>query len=549
MSQTCAPLHIGIDLGTGSLKLSAYAGERAFSASCGYDIFSPEPGIAETDPEAWIAALKTAWLAVCAQLQNAGLPIELASIGLSAQMHGFVPISETGAALHNAILWADLRGAAYAGLYSSLLAGSFDRLMNAPAAGLTALILLWMKHHEPELYAKTHYILFPKDYLRFRLTGDIATDPGDASASLLYDFRTCRWAEDAIEALGMDHSKLPVIRDSFSPGGVVTGKASRETGLPEGVLVATGSADKACEIYGSGFFGEYFRELALAGSPDMGIMSRQAPARGKFLNSAPLRGTGMNSALSREDMHSAPFRGHDSDWQSPKAAQVSIGTGIQVVIPVRGLAPYEPGLNFFESCVPSVRYRMAAMLNGGLALEWVLSMLNADWESLYRAMDEGKTRLPQDLLFLPYLTGERSPYQNPDARGAWIGLGLHHTRNDLLSAALLGVACTIRLGMESLGVAPDASVYCVGGSTRFKTWMNIVSEVTGRALFVTDQPDASVRGAAAIGRAAAETGAFDARRLPAPLETTRIEAESPAWIEHYYSRFKSSYEALFGGHE
>ena len=530
MTETCAPLHIGIDLGTGSLKLTAYARERAFSASCGYDIFSPESGIAETDPEAWIAALKTAWLAVRAQLQNAGLPIELVSIGLSAQMHGFVPISETGAALHNAILWADLRGAAYAGLYSSLLAGSFDRLMNAPAAGLTALILLWMKHHEPELYAKTHYILFPKDYLRFRLTGDIATDPGDASASLLYDFRTCRWAEDAIEALGLDHSKLPVIRDSFSPGGVVTGKASRETSLPEGVLVAAGSADKACEIYGSGFFGEYFRELALAGSPDIGIMSRQAPARGECISSAP-------------------SRGHDSDWQSPKAAQVSIGTGIQVVIPVRGLAPYEPGLNFFESCVPSVRYRMAAMLNGGLALEWVLSMLNADWESLYRAMDEGKTRLPQDLLFLPYLTGERSPYQNPDARGAWIGLGLHHTRNDLLSAALLGVACTIRLGLESLGVAPDASIYCVGGSTRYKAWMNIVSEVTGRALFVTDQPDASVRGAAAIGRAAAETGAFDAQRLPAPLETTRIEPESPAWIEHYYSRFKSSYEALFGGHE
>ena len=530
MSQTIGPLHIGIDLGTGSLKLTAYAGEKAFSASRGYDIFSPEPGIAETDPEAWITALKSAWLAVRAQIQNEGFPIELASIGLSAQMHGFVPISERGAALHNAILWADLRGAAYAGLYSSLLADSFDRLMNAPAAGLTALILLWMKHNEPELYTKTRYILFPKDYLRFRLTGDIATDPGDASATLLYDFRAGGWAEDAIEALGLDHSKLPVIRDSFSQGGVVTGKAARETGLPEGVPVATGSADKACEIYGSGFFGEYFREAALAGSYPKGILRRQSPGLA-------------------ENMNSVPFRGQDSDWQSPKSAQVSIGTGIQVVIPVRGLAPYEPGLNFFESCVPSVRYRMAAMLNGGLALEWVLSMLNADWESLYRSMDEGKTRLPKDLLFLPYLTGERSPYQNPDARGAWIGLGLHHTRNDLLSAALLGVACTIRLGMESLGVAPDASVYCVGGSTRFKTWMNIVSEVTGRALFVTDQPDASVRGAAAIGQAAAETGVFDGQRLPAPLETSRIEAESPAWIEDYYLRFKSSYMALFGGQE
>ncbi|MEN6297584.1 MAG: FGGY-family carbohydrate kinase, partial [Rectinema sp.] len=242
----------------------------------------------------------------------------------------------------------------------------------------------------------------------------------------------------------------------------------------------------------------------------------------------------------------------DADWQQPHIAQVSIGTGIQVVIPVRGIPPYSPALNFFETCVAEVGYRMAAMLNGGLALEWVLSVFNGNWETIYRDLDEGKTQLPQDLIFLPYLTGERSPYQNSKARGAWIGLGLHHSRTDMLAAALLGVACTIRLGIETLGIAPEAKMYCTGGSTRYPVWMSIVSAMVGRRLLVSPEPDASVRGAAAIGfeaaagAGAAHPGKYTHQNMPEPLETSPVESEQPGWMNEYYERFKEYYAALFG---
>jgi xylulokinase len=570
-------LHLGIDLGTGSLKLAAYCtladqvgdGERGgnsshplrsplaqvfsgrrFSASSAYPIVSPSPGIAETDPEAWIGALRSAWQDVRTQIVGAGLVPKLESIGISGQMHGFVPLGRDGRALHNAILWADLRGAEYVNIYARLLSGSFDRLLNAPAAGLSALILLWMKHHEPELYHNTHFILFPKDYLRYRLTGGIATDAGDASASLLWDFMAHSWSGNALDRLGLDSAKLPPVLDSFDVAGFVTASASRETGLPEGVPVAVGSADKACELYGSGFFYEYF-----SCSTDKTTHSAPA-ARGTSPGSSPVR-----------PLIQSQKSAHDSDWATPHIAQVSIGTGIQVVIPVRGVPPYSPSLNFFATCVMGLGYRMAAMLNGGLALEWVRTTLQSSWAEFYADLERGRSELPRDLIFLPYLSGERSPYQNPNARGAWIGLGLHHTKSDMLKAALLGVACSIRLGIETLQIAPGAAIYCVGGSTRYRSWMNIVSAVTGRRLLVSPAPDASVRGAAALGAAASwshiteaappfhsplvpeSRRAIVAEAMPAPLESSPVESEQPEWIGEYFDRFLKYYGALFGGED
>lgn len=214
---------------------------------------------------------------------------------------------------------------------------------------------------------------------------------------------------------------------------------------------------------------------------------------------------------------------------------------------------------------------MAAMLNGGLALEWVRATLQQSWDPFYQEMREGKIRLPQDLIFLPYITGERSPYQNPNARGAWIGLGLHHTKTDMLAAALLGVACTIRLGIETLEIASEATIYCVGGSTRYRPWMDIVSAMTGRRLFISPEPNASVRGAAAIGAAAAtrtqiaassaapfrgssteglptvRSGVFIRKdSQPPALETSPLEAPQPVWMNEYYDRFLKYYGALFG---
>lgn len=550
---------LGIDLGTGSLKLSAYAARGArrspatfassYSAQRAYPMLSPSPGVAETAPEAWIGALRATWADVRAQMERAGLAPRLVSIGLSGQMHGFVPMGRDGRALHRAITWADTRGAEFVEGCARALGGEagaagrsgeggqpeegwrpeagglFGRLLNAPAAGLTALSLLWMKLRDPDLYRATATILFPKDYLRYRLTGAMATDPGDASASLLWDFVDRDWSDRALAALGLDGGKLPAPLDSFSIAGAVCREAALETGLPEGVPVAVGSADKACELYGSGFFHAYFERAG--GAP--------AHSAADFRSGSARR------------TNSAP----DPDWSSPRIAQVSIGTGIQIVVPTLALPPYAPGLNLFETCAPGLRYRMAAMLNGGLALEWVRAALQGSWADLYADLENGDSDfsqalsrdLPRDLIFLPYLSGERSPFQNPRARGAWIGLGLHHSRRDMFASALLGVACTIRLGIESLNLAPDAAVYCVGGSTSFRPWMNIVAAVTGRRLFVSAEPDASVRGAAAIGLSATLSQAE--RLAPAELETSALELPQPVWMDEYYSQFLKYYEALF----
>lgn len=494
-------IRVGIDLGTGSLKLVAFAGDDTYSASHAYRIYSPRAGVAETDPEEWVFALRKAWESVRRKLVDAGHEIEIASIGLCGQMHGFVPVSEQGDALHNAILWADSRGSEFIPEYDDLLSSSYDRLLNAPAAGLTALLLLWLKRCDPDLYARTWRILFPKDYLRFRLTGSVATDPGDASATLLYDFKEHAWSEDTLAALGIDGAKLPEIRDSFSLAGHITVRAAKETGLPEGTPVAVGSADASCALYGSGLFPEYFA-------------TRENRAEG--------------------------------DWKCPRVAQVSIGTGAQVIVPVRGVPPYAPELNFFESCVRGVGYRMAAMLNGGIALDWVLSSLGTDWDSFYRDIDSGRAGLPNDLVFLPYLAGERSPYRNPDARGAWIGIGLHHKRDDLLAAALLGVACTVRLGLETLGADCETSVVSVGGSSRYHSWMRIVSSVLERPIKVCSVTDASARGAAAIGLSAATLGAFSVEDIPQPRDASLVEPDDLPWMAAYYARFRSCYASLFG---
>lgn len=542
MTEKQSLVRLGIDLGTGSLKMKAFCEDTSFSASQRYEILSPRAGIAETDPQAWIRALKSAWEDIRNQLEWARLSADVASIGLSGQMHGFVPVSKSGKALCNAILWADVRGAEYAESYSHLLGNSFDRLMNAPAAGLTALILMWLKNNEPELYVSTSRILFPKDYLRYRLTGILGTDAGDASASLLWDFKAHTWSEAVLSALNLDGSKLPPVLDSFALGGIVTEAASRETGLPAGVPVAVGSADKSCEIYGSGFFNDYFASAA-APVGESAFAASTTPATRAHTFSSDWALAGAAPSVREQSL--------DADWAHPGAALVSIGTGVQVVIPVRGIPPYSPSLNFFETCVRGVRYRMAAMLNGGLALEWVLAAFKGGWASFYHDLDEGRVSLPHDLIFLPYLTGERSPYQNSKARGAWIGLGLHHSNSDMLASALLGVACTIRLGMETLSIAPHATIYCVGGSTRHLTWMRIVSAMTGRRLLISPEPDASVRGAAAIGASAriskkAQPGFSSPAEMPTPLATSPIETAQADWMNEYYEKFKSYYAALFG---
>lgn len=462
-------MRLGIDLGTASLKALACGVQAEAVASAPYPVSSPEPLWAETDPECWLDALRSAL-----EQLPAGT---VESIGLSGQMHGIVPVSLAHGALGPAILWADRRSARYLDRIRALSPELRESLRNPAAAGMAALSILWLKEERPELYRRADVFLHPKDYLRWRLTGEVATERTDASASLLYDCPAETWHRELAGELGIDLAKLPEIRPTLGLAGRVGAAAAARTGLDEGVPVARGAADTAAALFGSGL-------------------------------------------------------------EDEATVQISAGSGLQVVRLARSLPPGSPSLNVFAAVGEGTWYRMAAMLNGGVALEWVRSMLGLSWAEAYAAFEAG-ARPPRDLQFLPYLAGERTPYMDPDARGAWIGLGLHHGRLDLLHAALLGVAMSLRLGLETLGREGVRQVRFIGGSARYPYWTRLVAAVLGQPLAVASRPDLSARGAAILGARAA---GLPVARLPEPEQI--VEPLPLDWLEDYYASFKDAYRRL-----
>jgi xylulokinase len=477
-------MFLGIDLGTGSVKLmlvDAKGSERTSSRP--YSIEAPVAGWAETDPGAWLAAIREA-------IQDLPPLAGLRAIGLSGQMHGIVPVTgRTSQPLGRAILWADQRGAPYLSRFSGMPEEMARRSLNASAAGMAATSLLWMKEERPADYARVDCVLFPKDYVRRVLTGDLATDYSDASGSLLYDFERKAWYDELISHLGLDRHHLPLIRQATEPAGTVTAEAAQLFGLPAGVPVATGGADAPVGMYGS-------------------------------------------------------------DLTHPNEVQISLGTAAQISRPISPdrLPPRESSLNVFEGVEPSLRYRVAAMLNAGIALEWALRVLRLDWDTLYRSLEERGLDVEPDLAFLPYLSGERTPYMNPNARGAWTGLGLHHSSQDLMFSALLGVACSVRLGLETLGIEGVSTFRAVGGSLRYPYWRKLIASVLGRELKVSRQTDASARGAARVAAMSMGGGtAWDEAMARASRHAASSELTAPVrlpWIEDYFNAFKENYARL-----
>lgn len=463
---------------------------REFTASRPYPITAPAPGHAETDPDAWLTAIASALeelngtVGAYGGAGGAGVA-DVTAIVLSGQMHGTVvarkdPTDGHPVALAPAILWADTRGATELARYTELSPDRRRVLGNRPASGMTGPNLLWLLKHRPELLDQADGILFPKDYVRGVLTGAWTTDRSDASGSLLYDFEHRDWDVVLASELGIPGRLLPPVGFSIDDGGTICEAAARRLGLPAGIPVAIGAGDTPAAMYGTRL-------------------------------------------------------------EDPQTAQISVGTAAQVTRPIGvNEIPDPSSINLFEGAEPALRYQVAAMLNGGLALEWVRNRLGFEWDEIYREMEDDLLRDPGDLVFLPYLTGERTPHLNADARGAWLGLATHHTNVDLARAALLGVACTVRWGLETLEARRDrsVSVRLVGGSFRYAPWRRLVSTVIGRDVRYTESTDSSARGAAYLG----------ARRigdpLPAPPSFIPETSTPSEWVDRYYRYFQERYQAL-----
>jgi xylulokinase len=478
---------LGLDLGTSSIK-ALLLGEDGYSAgegSASYPVRAPHPGWAESSPDDWwdaaVGATKIA-------LGSHGA--QVAALGLSGQMHGVVLADARGRPLRPAILWADARSGEQLLAYRELDEDARRRLSNPPAVGMAGPSLLWLRHHEPDVYASARWALQPKDWLRLSLTGEIAAEPSDASATLLYDLRSDDWAHPVVDALGLRSELLAPLVASADVAGTLTREAAGRLGLRAGLPVVAGAADTAAAMLGGGLL-------------------------------------------------------------RPGAVQLTVGTGGQIVTPKSSPEPDPHGrTHLYRAAAPDLWYSMAAIQNAGLALEWARNTLGASWHDVY----EEAFAVPPGaggVVFLPYLSGERTPRFDPEARGAWTGLGLDHTRGHLLRAALEGVAFALRDGLEALEDAgtPVPELRLAGGGTAEESWQQLLADVLGRPLWLLPGAIAAVasaRGAALLaGVACGVYGTVGDTLAPEPDRVIRPGDASAAY-EAAFARYRELYPRLYG---
>lgn len=431
---------LGIDLGTSSVKAIVLdeQGQELSQGKAEYEVTSPQPGWAESDPAAWWKATVEAVRAALAQAQG----ISISALGISGQMHGVVLVGEDGQPLRPALLWPDTRAVGELNRYRALPTEMLRRLANPLAPGMAGPLLCWLKHHKPSTYQQARWSLQPKDWLRLQLTGAVATDPSDASATLLYDLPADNWADDIISALGLRRDLFPSILPSGAVAGTLSVKAASTLGLPTGLPVATGAADTAAAMLGAGLL-------------------------------------------------------------APGQVQLTLGTGAQLVRllpPSTDIAdmPTHKRTHLYRAADARHRYEMAAVQNAGLALDWVRRVFSASWDELYNSASYNAPG-SGGLKFHPEFVPERYHDASTYTGAAFTGLRLFHTREHLLRAALEGVALGIREALDLL-YEDDRTIplRLVGGGSVHPAWRQMLADVLHRELLAVDAPAASARGAALL---------------------------------------------------
>lgn len=434
-------LFLAIDLGTTGLKavLADLNGNLIGSGYSQYPLDVPHQGFAEQSPELWYEAL---CIAVKQVLAQTGTPAEdVACVSFSGQMHGLVALDADGNVLCPSIIHCDGRAAEekreLCSRVSDVQLGQW--VQNRPNSGFQILSLIWLRNHNPEIYGKIHRVLPPKDYLRFRLTGEAATEVTDACGTVMFDGINMCWSKDMLSAAGIDSSILPdACHHPYELAGTVTRKASEECGLAVGTPVAYGGGDTPMTAVGNGIL-------------------------------------------------------------TPGYASVSLGTSAQLLAAIRE-PKYDPHLRTHTFChAPADSwYIMGAILNACLAQNWFdRSVLE---ERDYAALGERAKDSPagsKGLLFLPYLTGERTPHMNEHASGAFIGLTLEHDRFDMHRAVLEGVTYALRDCLDivkGLDIPVDR-ILVSGGGAKSALWRQMVADVFEMPVCRTDFDEQASLGA------------------------------------------------------
>lgn len=435
---------IGIDSSTTATKalLLAETGDVIGVAASTYDYETPRPLWSEQQPELW-------WTATAASIRqllaNTGItPNAIKAIGLTGQMHGLVLLDKNGSVLRPAILWNDQRTGAECDEMRHLI-GKQQLIAitgNDALTGFTAPKILWVKNNEPEIYARIAHILLPKDYVRYQLTGEFATDKADAAGMQLFDVRQRDWSGEVVGKLGIDPAWLPPTFEGTAVTGYVTAAAAEAVGLLAGTPVMAGGGDQAANAVGVGAVGDGVVALSLGTS---GV--------------------------------------------------VFASSDVPIVEP-------DGRLHAFCHAVPGKWHLMGVMLSAAGSLRWYRDALapGVDFDDLLApaaAVPPGS----EGLLFLPYLTGERTPHPDPLARGSFVGLTVRHTQPHLTRAVLEGVAFGLRDSLELMrgaGLADVSQIRASGGGLRSPLWRQILADALQTEIVTVNSSEGAAYGAAVL---------------------------------------------------
>lgn len=481
---------LGIDIGTGGSRALLVDERGAVKAACTAaheEMRMERPLWAEQRPENWWDA---AQLAIRGVLQQAGVTGEdVRGIGLSGQMHGLTLLDAADNVIRPALIWCDQRSQAQVDWVHSTV--GIDKVLeytaNPVITGFTLPKLLWVRDNEPHNFERVRKVLLPKDYIRFKLTGEYASEVSDASGTSLFDVVHRRWSYEMAEACGLDRSILPAVYESLEITGTVSPAAAAAIGLRAGTPVVGGGGDQASSAVGNGIV---------------------------------------------------------------EAGIVSCTLGTSGVVFVHAEQPhFDPKgrVHTFCHAVRGKWHVMGVTQGAGLSLQWLRNQLmpGTDYD---RLTEEASTTVPgsQGLYWLPYLMGERTPHLDATARAAWVGLTAKHTRADLIRSVIEGVCYSQKDGLdiiEGMGVQLE-SVRLSGGGAKSAFWRQVMADVLNKRVVTLETQEGSAYGAALL--AVTGTGAYGSIEECCRVAIREVDQVSPRIAESadYASRHKV-YQAIY----
>jgi xylulokinase len=480
---------LGIDVSTTATK-AVLIGEDGTVRGVGtaeypYDV--PRPLWSEQDPALWWTGTVDAIRSVLASTGTPGT--DVAAVGLTGQMHGLVLLDAEDRVLRPAILWNDQRTAAECDLIRATIGP--ERLIaitgNDALTGFTAPKLVWVRDHEPETWRRAAHVLLPKDYVRLRLTGDHAMDKADGSGTILFDLAARDWSPVMLDALGIDPAWMPPTFEGPVVTGAVTSKAAGATGLAAGTPVVAGGGDQAANGVGVG-----------------------AVVEGRMA--------------------------------------LSLGTsGVVFAATDRPLVEAAGRVHAFCHAVPGRWHLMSVMLSAAGSLRWFRDALAPGVP--FTALSDEAATVPagsDGLLFLPYLSGERTPHPDPLARGAFVGLVVGHERRHLARAVMEGVAFGLRDGLDLMvaaGLPAPRQIRASGGGTASPVWRQILADVLGAEIATVDTTEGAAFGAGLLGAVGAGWFASVEAAADSVVHATPVAAPGPDALD--YAKLHATYRGLY----